>query len=354
MEEQNLLFSSVGALTRPATVTVPANGAATGGSLSDGTYTVSVTALNYWGYKLMYKKANTGTGTIVALVGNARNGETNLRAGGNTAVLNAGTAVQSIPITWTKSAGAIAYAVYLTLSGTQYLVGIVGHNSFTATALTYAGNTISGTIAPTTDASALDTDGQTVGYSGFYQQLLDTDIPAEYTDLGAAGLSAVAGGTGVGELDAMLEKLFRVNGVSPGSITIPSLDWRGWQSALLNTSSTNYRLEVMTDEGTKVSAGQVISTIKNPYSGDAMEVIVHPLMAPGKAFLYTRDLPYEANNTGVNLSHYFNVRYLQKIFAKNANWAEPGPWGIETIGQAILTYPGACGLLENIKFGDSF
>lgn len=352
MEEQNMLFAWQDAIVRPASVT--GTGGTTGGGLSDGTYVVSVSALNYWAYKKMYYDATTGAGSISALASNARFGETQVRASANV-VLAAGTAVQKITATWAKTTGAFAYAVYLTLSGTQYLVAIVGHNAFVATALTFVnGNSISGAaIAPTADASALDTDGQTVTYNGFHKQLFNSDMPAIYTDLASGGLTAQSGGTGVAQLDAQLEQLYRL-GVSPEYLTVPSLDWSGWQAALMNTSSTNYRLMVETEDGTKIAAGQVINKIKNPYSGDLIDVIVHPLMAPGKSYLYTRDLPFQQNNTGVNLSHFYNIRFLQKIFAMVGDYADPGPWANQTIGAPILTYPSACAVMENIYFSNSF
>ena len=351
MEEQNMLFAYQGSLTKPASVT--GTGGTTGGGLSDGTYVVSVSALNYWAYRRMYSQATTGAGSIVALANNKRQGETDVRASSNV-TLNAGTAVQKITATWPKTVGAFAYAVYLTLSGTQYLVAIVGHNAFVATALTFTnGNSISGTIAPTSDASANDTDGQVVTYNGFHQQLFNADMPAEYLDMNSAAPTAQSGGTGILQLDSQLEALYR-KGVSPEYWGVASQDWSGWQALLMNTSTTNYRLEVQTEDGTTVSAGQVISSIKNPYSGDVMKIIVHPLQAPGKAYLYTRDLPYEANNTGVNLSHFYNIRFLQKIFAMVGDYADPGPWANQTIGAPILTYPAACAVMENIYFSNSF
>lgn len=355
LEEENLLFSTKGLLGPPTGLVATAF--ASGGTLATGSYVVKVTALTYWGIKNWQR--NAAAGTFVPLgaplaVANARNAESNAVVSGAVAVTGP---TGRIDATVTTLKGAFAYAWYLTFGGADYLVGLTGAPAFSYTSLnfqTFPVITITAaTLVPTVDQTDHGVRGSTILYEGLYQQIvLDADVPIRgpYLDMNAGTFTPQAGGTGLKEWDNILGQLFRAPiGVSPTAVLVSAADWSGISANLLSQAAQPYRLQIETEDGTRVSAGTIIETVKNNFARSVFDVVVHPLMPSGKVIFYTRDLPYEANNTGVNLSHFFNHRYRQVFFPNNADYAPPGPWGISTLGQPILTWPKACAVIEGFK-----
>lgn len=353
LEEENLLFTTTALLGSPGGLTPVAF--ATGGVLATDTYAVKVTCLTYWGRKSWVRNAAAGTfiplGTAPAPAG-ARFSESSANVVGGVAVTGP---TGRIDATWTTVKGAWAYAVYLNDGTSDFLVAITGAPAFSITTTEFSpGVTITAaSLAPTVDTTTRGVKGSTLRYEGLYQQIvLDADIPIRgpYLDMNATTFTAQAGGTGLKEWDFILGQLFKAPiGVSPTAILVSAEDWAGISANLLSQAAQPYRLQIETEDGTRVSAGTIVETVKNNFARSVIDVVVHPLMPPGKVIFYTRDLPYEANNTGVNLSHFFNHRYRQVFFPNNADYAPPGPWGISTLGTPILSWPKACAVIEGFK-----
>lgn len=340
--EQNLLFSKYGAL---GAVTGVLGTAHSGGSLADGTYTVYVSALNYWGTRYF----ESGLTSISALVGGTtRYGESTADSDNSatTATTN-----NSVEVTWDYLPGAFAYNVYAKKdSGTVYWLGTAHSSRFRI-------NTLVGGIAataPTADGSAKDLKGATVGYDGMYSQMLVNgtyaDIHARtYRPTAATALSAVDGGCGIQEFEDLFERAWAIEGVGYDYMLVNGQDWGTVISPLLASSSTpNYQLMVPTGEKDTLTAGVIIDAIKNQYSGKPIKRLIHPLMPRGKVMFYTKDLPYDNNNVGVNSTHFYNELARQiELKGDRGDFAPPGRWGISTIGQQFLAWPNACGLIEN-------
>lgn len=358
IEEQNLLFSRRGTVANP--VGLAATGFGTGGSLAAGTYSVQVTALNYWGARRFPRLAD---GITIPTLGTAGAGKRATESAGSTAVSGivlAG-ATSRIDATWTISDGAWGYAVYLNNGTTNWLVGISNVPAFSITSNIFPG-LLSPQVFATPTANATDvgvnhgvvadgiTADETIGYDGLYSQIvLDPDIPGEYLKLAASGFTPTTGGSGIAEFEDIFERLFRKRGVNVTCIVVSPFDWKAISAMLTSSTSQNYRINVDSGDGARVAAGVVVDAIKNQFARDIVDVVVHPLMPPGKVMFYTRDLPYENNNTGVNLTHFFNERMNQIFFPRNKDVAEPGPWGISTIGTPVLTYPRACAAIDGYK-----
>lgn len=344
LEEQHSLFSRRGTVSNPSGLAASAS--ASGGSLATGNYTVKVTALNYWGERV-FKNASA-VADLPTLNAGARPTE-------SAAVVSAPVAVTGptgrINISWGIVTGAWAYAVYLNDGTDDFLVGLAYAPAFTATSLLYNGATVSAaTLVPTLNKTDLGTSGRAVGYDGLYSQIAnDSEVPGYLLQMAATALTTTTGGSGVAEIEQVLEYLFRARGVSPGYVFANTEDWRAVSALLTSSTAQNYRINVDSGAGGRVAAGVVVEQIKNQYSRDVVDVVLHPLMPRGKMIFYTKDLPYENNNTGVNLTHFYNERARQVFFAKTRDVAEPGPWGISSIGATILTWPRACGVIEGFS-----
>ncbi len=344
ISEQNLMFNVPGLRGNPVLAT-PGN-STTGGTLAAGTYTFSVTALNYWGQRLFSSVAVAGD--IPALVAGVRYGESGSTASGN--VVTTG-ATSSVTLAWPNIVGAWAYNVYATLSGVSYYIGTYANNAATITSLSAALSPVS---PPTVDATDVDLQNQTTGYDGMYSQflpdsVLGSSLQAEVIrNATPAALTASTGGTGIKEFDMIFEALYRKQGLGPDVVFANTLDWGLSISPLLTSSvAQNYRINVDSGTDARISAGVIVDTIKNQFARKPVDVILHPLMPRGKLMFYTKNLPYENNNTGVNMTHFYNEWMRQVFFPNTSDVAPPGPWGISSIGNGILTYPNSCGLIEN-------
>jgi hypothetical protein len=337
LQEQHFLFSRRGTIANPSGIV--ATPSAAGGTLATDTYDVKVSALNYWGQRRF--AAAQAVGDLPVLAAGARPSET-------IATISAGVAVTgptgSIAISWANVPSAWGYAIYLNDGVSDFLVGLAFAPAFTAINLLFNGFTISAApLAPTINASQLGSSGKAVGYDGLESQLaLDPDVPGYVLALNATPLTTTTGGSGISQIENVLEFLFRVRGVSPKCVFVNSQDWQSISALLTTSTAQNYRVNVDSGAGARVAAGVVVEQIKNQYSRDVLDVVIHPLQPKGKMIFYTADLPYENNNTGTNLTHFFNEQARQVFFAKTEDVAEPGPWGISSIGATILTWPRAC------------
>ena len=108
----------------------------------------------------------------------------------------------------------------------DFLVGLAFAPRFLATNLLFNGFTISAApLAPTINASQLGSSGKTVGYDGLESQLaLDPDVPGYVLALNATPLTTTTGGSGISQIENVLEFLFRVRGVSPKCVFVNSQD----------------------------------------------------------------------------------------------------------------------------------
>ena len=345
--EQNLMWSKFGAtgIVTGALGTINA-----GGSLADGTYTVYVSALNYWGQR--YFKGRTAA--ISALVGGTtRYGESS--SDSDASAITSG-ANNSVIVTWDNLDGAMGYNVYAKKdAGAVVWLGVAYSNKFEI-------NTLVGGIAataPTVDGTAYDLKGTLIGYDGMYSQMLTN---ATYNEIkayrirptAATALTTTTTGCGIAEFEEVFENLWIDAESGPDVCIVNGNDWANRISPkLLSGTAPVYNLMAGVGPNDTVAAGIVVDQIKNQYSGKPCKRLIHPLMPAGKIMFYKKDLPTPNNNVGVNSTHFFNEYARQIGLVSTADLMPPGKWGISTIGQQFLAWPNACGLIENFDTTES-
>lgn len=346
IEEMNLLFSIPGKLG--AVSSLVATASTSGGSLAAATYAVTITPLNYWAF--LEFQGFTATADVPAPVANIRNGEGDDASDTGNVLGSTGEMI----CTWAPIYGAHGYAVYLYNGSTTWLVGVVTSPKMTITDTTLSIPSISFTSAapvvaayPTADGSDLDTDGIDVRYSGLWGQINDSTVPGNLVNLNGGSFTTTTGGSGILQWENMFANLYSYRkGVKPTHISVSVNDWINIFSPTLTSSTAqNYRINVDGNAGARISAGVIIDSIKHQLSRDVVDIVVHPLQPDGKVIFYTRDLPYVENNTGVNFTHFYSTRMVQKFYAMTEDLAEPGPWAIRTVGNGFLTWPRACGAI---------
>lgn len=350
--EQNLMWSKLGLLgiETGALGTIHA-----GGSLADGTYTVYVTGLNYWGLQYFKRLQRNGSGTVTALSSTTtgyRYGETSYDSDASATTSSTN---NSVVVTWDIQPGAMGYNIYAKKdSGTIYWLGIAYSNKFTINSLP----TTFPAYPPTVDKSDSDLKGSVVGYDGMYSQMLVNGTYANihaYTkrNTTATALTATAAGCGIAEFEDVFQQLWIEAESGPDLCIVNGDDWANRISPLL-TSGTAPVYNLMAGVGgtDTIAAGTVVDQIKNQYSGQPVKRLIHPLAPAGKVIFYKKNLPTPNNNVGTNSTHFYNEYARQISLFSTKDLLPPGQWGISTIGQQFLAWPNACGLVENFNTGE--
>lgn len=345
LEERHILFDCGTALGTTGTpVGTPSN---TGGVLTNAAspYTVSVAALNYWGW-WYYSDAPaadlTNTAGVIPTQAIAATSANVTIASGTTG---------SIAATCPSKKGAFGYVWYITTGGVTKFAGSTTVPSITITNFTgFAASALC-----TVDGSLLDLQSQTVIWDGLWAQIvLDTDLPGEYIDqvtsssLGGAALTATASGCGIAEFETIFLNLALKRGLSPTVAVASMRTCKAISNIALGATNPAYRFNLDADGDGKIKAGSVLAELRNQYMQTTVELLPHPLMPDGKVLFYTKKIDYPGSNVGTNFELHCGDHFLQCFFARTADVAPPGPWSIRTVGAPTLYFPASCGGVDNI------
>ncbi len=290
------------ALGTPSTPVVTASG--TGATLPAATYSVIVVALTFEGYK--NSSLAGGVATTKTITGND----------GNTFVLNGGSsnkstnAVQALTLGQTLFAttsvisGAVAYAWFVGLAGSETLQALTTINSASFSAPLAAGRQAASTI--TADSSI----NSALAFSGLLTTALNPSNSSYVQSLatGAAGVGTplTASGRGsVNEIDAALQTIWDASRISPTVIYVNSQEQRNITAKCLTNASgplVRYSMDTGNNSGGPygITANGVVRWYYNPFSVDGgtdIPIKVHPDMPPGTIFMQTERLPawYQSN-----------------------------------------------------------
>lgn len=279
-EEKSLLFSRgsaagfKGAIAAPTAVTIAAAVNPTGSQVGN---TANIPTV------FVYVTARSGRGESVA--------STVVSA----TTLSAATG-KVLPISWTDSAGALGYNVYLgTTTGiaNAFFNGSTQTNAFTTT---FTGGGTGGVPSTGAQPPAADTSADANGYDGYLTVFSDPTL-AGYVNRINGNFSSANPGS---EYQAAFAALFSAAGSSAGGALLadPSVIWiyaggRVALSDLLKTaSSANYRLQIDNGEAnTGVRLGSIVTGIVNEVTGTMVDFEVHPYMPAGCSIIHSETLP---------------------------------------------------------------
>lgn len=279
-EEKSLLYSRgsaagfTGAIAAPTAVTIGAAANPTGGEVGNSANIATL---------FVYVTARSGRGESVA------------SAVVSSTALSAATG-KVLPITWTDSAGALGYNVYLgTTTGiaNAFYNGSTGTNAFTTT---FTGAGTGGVPSTGAQPPAADTSADANGYDGFLTVFSDP-TQAGYVNRLNAPFSSTNPGS---EYQAAFAALYGNAGPLGGQTLLadPDVIWiyaagRVGLSDLLKTaSSANYRLTIDNGEAnTGVRLGSIVTGIVNETTGTMVDFEVHPYMPAGCSIIHSETLP---------------------------------------------------------------
>ena len=283
-QEKIILGSNSGSIAAPGTVTVTAGSV---GTLSaSGSYYVRVTALTYEGWL-------AGTTGSTAAVGES--------LPTSSAQVLTTSATGSILVTWAAVIGAVAYNIYLSVSGSAAASAVYNKT------VTINKTTVTEVSTSTNTAPASATTANSYGIEGLISWCLLTDVygntsPSKVTPTDNAGAGLTAGNGGITQFDTLLAKQWTDWKIAP-SLMVMSPGMNATLVGKLQSlgSGTFYRVDV-SNERNKVQGGMMVTGYVNKFAPFAdgtprmIDIIPHPDMPDGTILFLCETIPYPMGN----------------------------------------------------------
>jgi hypothetical protein len=353
-EEAGLLAGNASlALGVPTAPTLSATGS--GATLPALTYSVIVVALTMTGY--LQSALATGVPTTLTVTGRdsktfSLNGGASNKSAAATVVVSLG---QILGATVPVVNGAVGYAWYVGASGAETLQAITTINSATFSAPLAGGRQAATVFAadysrnPGLAYDGFMTAGYTANVAGnSYLLALPTGAAGAGTQLSASGYGSV------NEIDVMLKAMWDNFRVSPTVIYVNSQEQRSITKLSLTGAGAaplmRYNNDVNGTDLGGMTAGNVVTFYKNPYSTDGATMIpvkIHPNLAPGTIMTICERLPawYVQNETPqvaevITRKDYYTEQWVRQSRVQD--------YGIYCQSALAVYAPFAVGLLTNI------
>jgi hypothetical protein len=354
MKQEHAILGGNSSLTLPTPGTPTLSAGSTGGTLPAATYSVSVVALTYEGYR----GSSLAEGIAISKTISGADGQTFTLNGGSSAASTAATQAvtlgQKLSCTTPAVRGAIGYAWFVGVAGSEKLERITTINS-AVFSVPLTGSTRQALTAITGDHSA----NPDLAYDGLMTSALITDSGAYVKALatGTAGVGTTLTPSGRGsvvEIDEMFREMWDTHQVSPEVLYVHSQELKTITDCVLTGPSSAPLLRYNADAGGgnpyNMMAGGVVDYYFNPYSangGYKIPIKIHPFLPPGTIVGWTGTLPpqYQSNNT----PHVVEV--IERKSAYSIDWPlrtrqqETGVYFEEVMA---VYFPAAMSVLTNI------
>jgi hypothetical protein len=273
--------------------------AGSGATLPSATYSVIVVALTLEGYR----NSSLANGVATSKTVTGADGKTfTINGGSSNKSSNTTQAVtlgQTLSATVTAIQGAVAYAWYVGVAGSETLQAITGINSATFSAPLAGSRQAATTITADCSTNATGYDGLlTTAFksgTGAYVNSLATGVAGAGTTLTSSGHGSV------NEIDAMLQGLWDQYQVSPTVLWVNSQQLKDIASKVLSDGSAPLLqyFQNPADGEARMTAGAAIDFYFNPFLNGGMRIPIriHPFVPPGTILGYAADLPiqYQSN-----------------------------------------------------------
>lgn len=303
IQEEMILLGGNTSLAMGTTPTPTLVGSGSGGTLTNQTWSVICVALGLQSYWDVAGLNNGGTGaSLDVTTAQVRASITRTNADGSTDTFGAGTAqrstaatvattgsTSSIAASVTPVRGAVAYAWYWGASGSERLGAVTTINSVSITAAANGGAQLASDL-PASDqsTSALEFDGLLTIASrsnlGSYYAALPTGTAGTGTALSAAGGRIV-------EIDTALSWWFDRFRLQPDIIYLNFRQFRAITNLVLGQTNPAVTFFVNPEAPAELVAGRNVGRYLSPITGEVIQLMVHPNMAPGTMLFRTTRVP---------------------------------------------------------------
>lgn len=353
IQEERILLAgnnslALGTPTTP-TITVVASGG--GGSLGAITMLVSVVALTLEGYL----NSSLAGGVIGAVARTNADSSVDSYGGGSSQKSGAGTtgimagATNNVLASIPAVVGAVAYAWYWGVSGSQLLGAITTINSVNILA-TAAGTQNATAITADNSQNSLIFDGLLTftangGSNGAYRKVMATGTAGTGTPLSADGTG------GVVEIDAALQSFWDNYRLSPDTIWVNSQEQKNLSIKVLAGAANGAQRFVFDSTQGQIAGGNMVRSYLNKFAMDGAQEIpikLHPNLPAGTILLTTTRLPYPLSNVQSLLRVLTRRDYYQIEWPQRSRKYEYGIYADEVLQNY---FPPAFGMITNIANG---
>jgi hypothetical protein len=330
----------------------PSLTAGTAGFLSNSTLSVICVALALEGF--IYSSVLGGIpGQITRL--NA-DGSTDTFGGGSaqksaaaSITLSGGTSTQSINATVAAVNGALGYAWFSGVAGSEVLTAITSINSVVLTAAGLGTQTAA-------SLGTLDNSTNNLEFDGLLTQALKAGSNAYVKALatGVAGVGSTLTGDGSGgvvEIEDALQNRWDNYRLGFDTMWVSSQQARDISKKILAGGSTGAQRFVFQSEQNALGGGVMIATYLNKYSmGGAKTVTIkiHPNMPSGTILFTTSEIPYPLSGVGNIIQVRTRQEYYQIEWPLRSRKYEYGVYADEVVQNY---FPPSMGVITNIAPG---
>lgn len=331
------------ALGTPSTPTLAAVGS--GGSLAAGALSVIVVGLTL----VAHQNASVSTAGVLPTF-------TRTNADGTTDVIRSGASNKSAAASVTVVAGdlvrattnvingAVSYAWYAGVAGSERLVAITTTNSALITA-TNATNQLASAI------TAADDSRDTLVFDGLLTQILTPGSGAVVMSLptgdpGVGSKLTSDGAGGINEIDDMFQQFWDRSRLSPDEIQCSSRSLLAINRIVIaNGGAPLIRFSNETG-GMQINAGTVVGSYLNKITNKQVKIVVHPDMCDGTLLFWSNGIPYALSNVGNILQVKTRQDYYQIEWPRRTRRYEFGVYADELLQ---CYFPPAFGVLRNFS-----
>lgn len=344
IQEERTILGGNGtlALGTPTTPTLAALGS--GGSLTAGALSVIVVGLTL----VAHQNASVSAGVQPTFTRTNAEGTTDVIKSGASNKSAAATvtvvAGDSISATTSVINGAVSYAWYAGVAGSERLVAITTTNSALITA-TNATSQLASAIA------AADDSRDTLVFDGLLTQILTPGSGAVVMSLptGTPGVGSKLtsdGAGGIVEIDDMFQQFWDQSRLSPDEIQCSSRSLLAINRIVISNGGAPLIRFSNESSGAQINAGSVVGTYLNKITNKQVKIAVHPDMCDGTLLFWSNGIPYALSNVGNILQMKMRQDYYQSEWPIRTRRRE---FGIYTDGLLQCYFPPAFGVLRNFS-----
>jgi hypothetical protein len=344
IQEERIIFGGNASLALGTTATPSVSTSTTGGSLAAATYSVICVALSH----VAWREGTIAGGIPVTVTRTNADSTTDTVNGGHAGKSAAASqvttgATSTISATVAVTNGAVAYAWYWGVSGSELLGAITTINSVL----------ISANAAGTQNASALvgDKSQDALVHDGLLTQIFTPGSNSYNTALatGTAGTGTVLtsdGAGGITQIDTVLKSFWDNYRLGPDMMYVSATTLIGMNKLVIANGGApliRYNLDA-NGSGMGMDAGSVIGSYLNKVLNKKVKVEVHPDCPDGLIVFWSDSVPYPLSGVGNVVQIKQRRSYYQLEWPLRTRKYEYGVY----VDQLLQNYfPPAFGVLKN-------
>lgn len=354
IQEEIIILGGNTSVALGTTPTPSLTTATTGGTLTNQTWSVICVALTLEGFRATGNSV-IGTAPVPASVSRTNaDASTETYGGGSgrksasaTQATTGATSIINASVAAVR--GAVAYAWYWGLAGSEVLGALSTINSVVITAAAAGSQTAASLPASDNSTNALIFDGLLTqvyaSASNAYYRALATGTPGVGTVLTADGAG------GIVEIDVALKSFWDLYRLSPDSIWVSAQQALDISKKILtgtNVAAQRFNITVQQD---KLTGGVMVQSYLNRFSmagSKEIPIKIHPNMPDGTILFTTTQLPYPLSNVSNVVQIKSRREYYQIEWPMRSRKYEYGVYADEVLQNY---FPPAFGVLTNIAPG---